>query len=274
MYYLLTEGFKEQHAELVRIILEEVDADKIYFLGSTLMQRRTESVFMTDTPSCRYVSHYYVLVLVANKENLDAVQDKIENNCKHFIPATAIVLYSDRFKQWVEEGDEFARTVCRIAVQLHGADEKILVPEITNAELNKKEKESILNQGINKVTEFLAGADLYRIREQNKMAAFMLHQAAEHGLHTILKVTTGLCFNTHNIDKLIRYCSMVSYKLPDIFSRNNDRNERLFQLLQKAYIDSRYKEHYLILNDDLLKLTEKIRTLLDILFKSKVFIGE
>jgi HEPN domain-containing protein len=264
MYYLLTENFKEQHTELIRIILEAVDADKIYFLGSTLMQRRTESVFMTDAPSCKYVSHYYVLVLVANKQNLDTVQDKIENKCKHFIPVTAIVLYSDRFNQWFEDGHEFARTVCRIAVQLYGADEKILIPEITNEELNKAEKESVLNQGINKVTEFLAGADLYRIREQNKMVAFMLHQAAENALHTILKVRTGLYLNTHNLDKLIRYCSMVSYKIQDIFSRNNEKNDRLFQLLQKAYIDSRYKEDYSIRTDELITLTEKVRTLMDV----------
>jgi len=92
--------------------------------------------------------------------------------------------------------------------------------------------------------EFLAGADLYRIREQNKMSAFMLHQAAEHALLTLLKLTTGLHVNTHNLDKLIRSCSMVSYKLPEVFNRNNEQNERLFQLLQKAYIDTRYKDSY------------------------------
>jgi hypothetical protein len=49
----------------------------------------------------------------------------------------------------------------------------------------------MLNQGINKVTQFHAGADFYRIREQNKMAAFMLPQASEHAFHAILKIKTG-----------------------------------------------------------------------------------
>ena len=146
---------------------------------------------------------------------------------------------------------------------LHG--EKESISETSKTELNKDDRESILNQGINKVTEFLAGADLYRIREQNKMAAFMLHQATENVLHSILKITTGLHFNTHNIDKLIRYCSMVSYNIADIFSRSNEKNERIFQLLQKAYIESRYKEDYTIRTDELITLTEKVRTLMDIL---------
>lgn len=44
------------------------------------------------------------------------------------------------------------------------------------------------------------------------MAAFMLHQAAEQALLTIFKKATGWHVNTHNIDKLLRYCSMVNIK--------------------------------------------------------------
>jgi hypothetical protein len=58
---------------------------------------------------------------------------------------------------------------------------------------------------------------------------------------------------------------MVSYNITEIFSRNNEKNERLFQLLQKAYIQARYKADYTIRTDELITLTEKVRTLMDIL---------
>ncbi len=58
---------------------------------------------------------------------------------------------------------------------------------------------------------------------------------------------------------------MVSYKLPGIFPRNNEKNERSFQLLQKAYIQKRNKEDYVIRSDDLWVLTERIRGLLEML---------
>ena len=219
----------------------------------------TESIFMTDTPSCHYVGHYYVLVVTGDRQSLNVAQDKIENNCQHFIPVTAIVLRTDQFNQWVSEGHQFAQTVCKIAVLLHG--EKLTVPETINEEVNKAEKLKIFNQGLNKVTEFLAGADLFRIRKQNKMAAFMLHQVTEHALHTILKISTGLYLNTHNLDKLIRYCSMVSYNISDIFSRNNERHERLFQLLHKAYIAGRYSDDYSITNNELSLITERVQIL-------------
>lgn len=89
----------------------------------------------------------------------------------------------------------------------------------------------------------------------------MLHQAAENSLNTILKITTGLYLNTHNLDKLIRYCSMVSYNISEIFSRNNERNERLFQLLQRAYVDGRYSDNYSITKNELALVTERVQIL-------------
>ena len=89
----------------------------------------------------------------------------------------------------------------------------------------------------------------------------MLHQAAAHALLTIIKNATGLHINTHNFDKLICYRSMISYKIPAIFPRNNDANEKLFQLLQKAYIDTRYKEDYTITTIELLIIMGRLKTL-------------
>ena len=68
---------------------------------------------------------------------------KIDPNCQHFIPVTAIVLHTDQFNQWLADGHPFAQTVCKMAVLLHG--EKSSVPESINAE-NKEDKESILNR--------------------------------------------------------------------------------------------------------------------------------
>jgi hypothetical protein len=62
MYYLLTESFKSQEISLVAMITEAVPVEKIYMLGSSLQQQRTESIFMTDAPSCRNAGHYWLLV--------------------------------------------------------------------------------------------------------------------------------------------------------------------------------------------------------------------
>lgn len=190
------------------------------------------------------------------------MQDKIEGRCHSLVPVTAIVLEADQFQNWLQEGHPFAYNVYKSGERLYdGGNTTFIEPKaIDEPQLNTK-NEALLNQGINKVQEFVAGADLFRIREQNKMAAFMLHQAAEQALITLLKIMTGLHLNTHSIDRLFRCCSLISDKISCIFPRNNHKNERLFQLIQKAYIDTRYKEDYCISIDNLLILTDRVRAL-------------
>lgn len=115
-----------------------------------------------------------------------------------------------------------------------------------------------MREGLEKAREFLTGSELYRLRKQYAMAAFMLHQSAEQALHTLLKAGTGYHAHTHSIERLLLYASLVSYQLLDLFPRQTERDKRLFTLLQKAYIDTRYKD-YSISDDELLCLSEKVK---------------
>lgn len=260
----MTSEFINQRNEVRNLILEAVKVDKIYLIGYTVTEQRTKNIFTTNDSGWNKISHYYVLMLVGKDEacNRNAVQDKIESRCGRLIPVTAIALDADQFQNWLREGHPFAYSIYTNAEYLYnGGNITLVEPQaIDEKELNKK-NEVLLNQGTNKVQEFIAGADLYRIREQNKMAAFMLHQAAEQALITVLKVTTGLHLNTHSIDRLIRCCTLISDMFSAIFPRNNGREERLFQLIQKAYIGARYKEDYSVGSEHLLILTERVRAL-------------
>ena len=178
------------------------------------------------------------------------------------IPVTAIVLHTSQFKDWLREEHLFAYKMVTLGAILYSNDETRLVAEALPVdELIKAQNKSTYNEGRNKVNEFLASADLYRLRKQNKMAAFMLHQAAEHALHTMLKIGTGLYINTHNLDKLIRYCCMESWHLPEIFLRKNEKEERLFQLLQKAYVGGRYTDDYTISSQKLIMIADRLKEL-------------
>lgn len=264
MYNPISSELTSQHNEVVTLITEAVDVEKIYLLGYIITQQRTESLFAVTATTWKNISHYYVLVLIKknNKCGCNAMQDKIESRSHSPAPVTAIVLEADQFKNWLQEGHPFACKVYKSGECIYdGENTTFIEPKaIDEQDLNRK-NETLFNQGINKVQEFLAGADLYRIREQNKMAAFMLHQATEQALITLLKIMTGLHLNTHSIDRLIRSCSLISDSLTCIFPRKSDKDERLFQLIQKAYIDTRYKEDYCISIENLLILTDRVRAL-------------
>ena len=254
--------------KLGELISNVAPAEKIFLLGSTEMRKRTGSIFNYEQPSCKYTSHYYVLALVnkSDEQTHSCIQDKIENNLKHFIPVTAIALWIEQFNNWLSEGHPFACTVVQRAVVLHDNDLPLPPPQETDAAAWESSRKQYYTKGLTMITEFLAGAEMYRIRKQHAMAAFMLHQSAEHGLRTLMKITTGLRTNTHNLDRLLRYCSMAVHGLPEILGTEQQRGKQLFSKLQHAYVDARYKE-YSISHEELLQLEEQVRRFI-VLYKA------
>ncbi|WP_290794155.1 HEPN domain-containing protein [Flavihumibacter sp. UBA7668] len=130
------------------------------------------------------------------------------------MPVTTLVLQTSTFVEWLQRGLPFAMVTWQQAPVLYDAGsigrEVIWEPNEKN---NSNESTKQWEEGLTKAKEFLAGSELYRIRKQHKMAAFMLHQSAEQALRTLLKVGTGYHANTHSIDRLLRYGSLVSYQL-------------------------------------------------------------
>lgn len=268
IYHLCCDAFSFLQQPLVDIIIKAAKPDMIFLLGASLRRRRSESIFNEPAPTSQHISDCFLLVLIpdlSNKE-LHDWQDKIENNCKSLMPVTAIVLQTATFEEWLKAGHRFALTVSKSASLIYDSGNlSLTIPQGLNNTTNGKDSDRKYSEGLVKAKEFLAGAELFRIRKQHAMAAFMLHQSAEQALRTLLKAGTGYHANTHSLDRLIRYGSLIAYQLPDILPQRTDNEKRLFSLLQKAYIDTRYKEDYKISSDDLLYLSEKVRCIHEIL---------
>lgn len=268
IYHLCRETFSFHEQQFVKVIVNATKPDMIFLLGATLNKSRCESIFNKVAPSCRQISDCTLLILLpnlANKEQHDW-QDKIEKSCSDIMRVTTLVLQTSTFMEWLQGGLPFAMVTWQQAPVLYDAGkicrEDIKEPKET---FNGKETTKQWEEGLTKAKEFLAGSELYRIRKQHKMAAFMLHQSAEQALRTLLKVGTGYHANTHSIDRLLRYGSLVSYQLSQLFPRQTEQEKRLFTLLQKAYIDTRYKEDYKITDGELITLTGKVKCIHEIL---------
>lgn len=238
-------------------------------LGLTTSHIRTETLFSVPSASFNEVTQGYLLALVNGEDDcsLIRVQDKIENNLHAFLPVTVIVLSCARFQGWLLNGHPFACSVAQKGFLLYQKDASLL-PQATavDEEAVQKEATQLFLQTERKVRELLAGAELYTVRVQHGLAAFLLHQAAEQTLRTMLIIHTGLRLNTHNLDKLLRCCTMFCPDLHDVFPRRSEGDKRLFGLLQKAYIDARYSGNYRIRFEELTTLTGKVKQLQE-LFK-------
>ncbi|MBO9595002.1 MAG: HEPN domain-containing protein [Niabella sp.] len=266
--FTIGEVFAVHQQQLTEVIVKTANPDMIFLLGATLHRKKYESIFNESAPCCPQLSDCTLLILLPGLAGkvLHEWQDKIENHCSSVLPVTTLVLATVTFVEWLQADISFARFVWQYAPVLYDAG-TICRDDFMEAKAtaNNKEATRQWEEGLSKAKEFLAGAELYRLRRQHKMAAFMLHQSAEQALRALLMAGTGYHANTHSIDRLLRYGSLVAHQLPEIFPRQTEQDKRLFNLLQKAYIDTRYKDDYKITDEELLTLTGKIRRIHEVL---------
>lgn len=267
MYYLLTEDFKSQEPRVVEIITTRLPVNKIFFLGSTLIRKRTESIFMPEAPTKASVDHYYLLVIIDdNDKSPSYYQDIIENKCLQFIPVTAVVLSVKQFALASNDQGIFEKMIKERAVLLYQSEN---VPKKIRNNSNNPEREKDPEKLVSLVSEFIEGAEFYISRCKWRLSVFLVHQAIEQTLHVLLWRTIGLKFNTHNIDRLMRYASMVNYKIDTVFSKDSNSNVKDLQLLKESYHDTRYKGDYKISEEKVLHFLEKAKSLHKILLETK-----
>ncbi|HEV7332526.1 MAG TPA: HEPN domain-containing protein [Flavisolibacter sp.] len=256
---------------LIAFIRGRVSPEAVFLLGREQASRNTTSIFLDSGITASYPSHYYLLLLVEKDDEHTAacVQDKLENSSQYIVPLTVMVLSTTAFVRLAGEGQQFATTVLRKASLLYKSETFLLpIPAPANKEQRKAEASALYTQAADRVEAFLTGADLYRLRKEYGMAAFMLHQAAEQALRTLLMIGTGYRPHTHSIDKLLRYGMLICPQLAALFPRQSEGDKKIFSLLRKAYIDSRYKEEYTITAAELAQLEEKVHRI-QALFKKQ-----
>lgn len=106
----MTSELISQHKEVITLITEAVNVERIYLLGYTIREQRTESLFAVNITALKNIIHYYILVLIKKNDKCgcNAIQDKIEGRCHSLVPVTAMVLEAEQFQNWLREGHPFA----------------------------------------------------------------------------------------------------------------------------------------------------------------------
>lgn len=98
-------------------------------------------------------------------------------------------------------------------------------------------------------------------RDWNNEAAFLLHQATERFFNAIVLTFTRYKPKTHDLERLDRQASDLHAEFFKVFPRATEQQKHCFDLLQKAYIDARYKRDYAITKEELEYLAGRVRKL-------------
>lgn len=114
---------------------------------------------------------------------------------------------------------------------------------------------------------FLSNAKSDCMDGELKMSSFNLHQATENYMRIIPMVYALYGYKDHDLTKLIGYCKRYTLELANIFPRDTPEEERLFKLLQDAYVQARYNKNFVVTKGDIEALIPKIELLREIVEK-------
>ncbi len=99
--------------------------------------------------------------------------------------------------------------------------------------------------------------------ENFETAMFLLHQSTELSCTELLKSRLGYKSNTHSLRRLFALSENITESVTELFPSSTEEEARLFEMLQRAYVDVRYKEDYGVASDDVFTLTERVSELLN-----------
>ncbi len=93
------------------------------------------------------------------------------------------------------------------------------------------------------------------------VSAFNLHQATERFFAAFLLTFIAYMPKSHNIEKLAKMAAPIHPDMRPLLPRTEAEDERLFELLKKAYVDARYSTKYQITAEELAVLGARVREL-------------
>lgn len=254
---------QDQLQALTQIILDKVPAEMVILFGSYARGEWVEDY----QEKYEYVSDFDILVIT--KDRISAKQGKKwwdlnkELADHEDITRTSIIQHSIGFvNDKIERNQYFFIDILKEGIMLYDSGNLSLSePKAMNPEERQKKASDAFVNWFHSGNDFQKYANLATQNSDNKFAVFNLHQATERYYAAILLVFTDYKPKIHDIETLGKQVEKLHADFTTVFQKNTPEEKQLFQLLQKAYIDSRYDMNYKIEKADLEYLGERVKLL-------------
>jgi HEPN domain-containing protein/predicted nucleotidyltransferase len=260
---------KRYELSIIKRIIHEncPDIEMIILFGSFARGDWVEDKYQEDHITYEYKSDFDLL-LIFNYEgqaNSIPLKQKIEKLIRDANVKTRIslILHTIKFvNNRITRGNYFFNDIKKEGIMLYNAKKHMLSKhkKLNNVERQKNAQEDF-EHWYNSAIEFEIDFNNAFSRESYNQAAFLLHQSTERYYHTILLVFTGYKPKTHDLEELGRQAKNLVPEFDKVFPKATKEEKRLFELLQKAYVDARYKRDYTIEKNELEYLGQKVEIL-------------
>lgn len=268
----LPEHKQNELAEIVKVIREVADPAKVILFGSHTSDKWVEDEYEERGATYSYISDYDILVVIADgdKDREHDIASKIENRTLKYKNDVSPIVHSFNYvNKGLEMGQYFFRDIIKEGIVLFDTGEFIF-SEVKP--LSREEEKEVALRNYNKWVK--SGARFLKITKNSLKVAlkdgdplneviFNLNQAAEKLYGGLLLVYTGYKPKTHKLKVYRKYSKHIDENLNQIFKYpiGDSEEYRLFDILNKAYLDARYQDDYHITLEDLKKLIFKVENL-------------
>lgn len=274
----LPENKRQDLQQLVDLIRTHIkDVGMVILFGSYAKNKYVDYDQRIEfgTPTY-YMSDYDLLVLT--RKEIGAIQYSLyakikdrffENKNRPFHTHPQFINYGiDEFNHALTKAHYFETEIKRDGILLYDSGQYKLARrrKLDFAEIRER-AQKYFDDKFSLASRFLETAKFEYEKEWYSLASFQLHQSAENLLRTVSLVHILYSPKNHDLDELLRSCKAYTIELCRAFPRNTPEEERLFDLLQRSYIESRYNPDFEITKTDIEALVPKVERLCDIVEK-------
>lgn len=265
----ITEQKQQELAHLKELLKTCKRVEMVILFGSYARGEQVEDIYSEKGTTYEYKSDFDILVVTTHDDlgNNHKIEDKVEKELSGKVLTTINLIFHSvkHLNQALSNGNYFFQDIKKEGVVLYDSGKfKLQNPKKLRPEEAKQKAQDYFDQWFTSADEFLDYYELGFKKENYHTAAFQLHQVTERLYTTILLVFTDYRPKEHDLKKLdlrVRNCDARFH----VFPRETDQEKELFELLKRAYIDSRYKmDEFEITKDQLEYLAEKVQKLKDL----------
>lgn len=249
------------------VILEHIKPEFVILFGSYARGDWVADKYMEDYRTYEYKSDYDILIIVKNEKLRDnyGIWNELTTKINQTViktPVSIIVDTIDFVNKKINEHNYFYNDIRKEGYVLYDSNNyKLNEPGILNLselkEIAKKDYEFWLGRYRSFIKDYNHNIDDTELNN----AAFHLHQATEALYVAALLVITGYKPKTHDLEKMEKMLIEYDTSFINSFDRTTPENNDRFKLLQRAYVDARYRMDYVISLEDLKLLHQNVLSL-------------
>ncbi|GAA4300951.1 hypothetical protein GCM10023143_02360 [Compostibacter hankyongensis] len=239
---------------------------------------RPEKIFVVENKPAtgEKAGRFDLLIVIPDKEqrSFKAYETVIGLGCIGAADVSCSLHKADRLYPLLRSGHPFYSRVCTSENMVYDDGHTGLpAPDPAMKAALTAQMREVFTCGLSRSASFLDTAGFHRRKGETAMGAFMLHQAAEQVFRSTTLALLDHQEPTHSLQQLKKYCRRCAPQLNTVFPEDTAAEQQLLQLLEKAYVQARYTDHYTVSPAELDLLFQRVILLQNIareVFEEKI----